>query len=206
MTAIARATSSGGARSLRAAFMTTPSPSGLVSTSACPGRAPAFVSMRAGWTVPVTASPNFSSGSASVWPPTRTAPASSTAAALPSRMARRWTLSSPSLGKARDVQARQGAAPHRIDIADRVRRGDPAEGPRVVHDGRDDVHRLDERQIVTKAIDSRIVRQIEPDEQVRVVTRFRGEPLRDDPQVRRTELGRSTARFGELREADLLDL
>ena len=58
------------------AVVTTPVPSAFVSNRASPTRAAAFVQMRAGWTRPVTAYPNFTSGSCTVWPPSSATPAS----------------------------------------------------------------------------------------------------------------------------------
>ena len=65
-----------GMRSRLHAVVRIPVPSGLVNTSASPGRAPALVTMRAGCTTPVTAMPYFGSGSLIVCPPSTATPAS----------------------------------------------------------------------------------------------------------------------------------
>ncbi len=95
MTSIARATSSSSASPRLIAVATVPAPSGLVSTSASPGAPPALVSTASGWTVPVTASPYFGSGSSIEWPPTTLAPAAATASAPPRRISA--SVSGPSV-------------------------------------------------------------------------------------------------------------
>ena len=56
-------------------------------------------------------------------------------------------------GKADDVHRCQGIAPHGIDIAEGVGHGDLAEGVRVIDYGGEEIHRLDNRQIVAEFID-----------------------------------------------------
>ena len=63
----------GGAAPRFGAVTTAPAPSGLVRTRASPGRPPALVRIRSGWTTPVTAMPYLGSGSSIEWPP-RTGP------------------------------------------------------------------------------------------------------------------------------------
>ena len=66
----------GGAKSALAAVVRTPMPMGLVKRSASPGFAPELVSIRSGWTKPVTARPYLGSSSRMLWPPVMRAPAS----------------------------------------------------------------------------------------------------------------------------------
>ena len=56
-----------------------------------------------------------------------------------------------------DVQTGQRPSPHRVDVAEGVGRGDPAEVVRVVDDGREKVDRLDQGQIVAEAVDPGVV-------------------------------------------------
>ena len=85
------------------------------------------------------------------------------------------------LREAADVQTGQRTTSHRIDIAEGVRRGDPAEGARVVHDGGDEIEGLDQRQIVGQTEDPGIVGGIESDEDVRARVRAQAEPPGDLP-------------------------
>ncbi len=66
----------------------------------------------------------------------------------------------------RDVERGQRRAAHRVDVGKRVCGRDAAEVERVVHDGREEVDRLDEREIVAQAVHSGIVISVEPDENV----------------------------------------
>jgi hypothetical protein len=70
--------------------------------------------------------------------------------------------------KGRDVERRDRFPAHRVDVAERVRGGDPAEVVRVVDDGREEVDRLDEREIVAQAVDAGIVARSHAYEDVRV--------------------------------------
>src|SRR5207247_2320662 len=84
----------------------------------------------------------------------------------------------------------------------RVRRGDRAEVVRIVHDGREEIHRGHESDVARDAIDRGVVAFLEPHEEARValLRRERGEKL---TQVLRTELRRSAgaARFlGEAKD------
>ncbi len=56
-----------------------------------------------------------------------------------------------------DVQRGQRRPAHRVDVAQRVRRGDAAEVVRIVDDGREEVDGLDECEIVAEAVDAGIV-------------------------------------------------
>ena len=63
-----------------------PAPSGLVRTSASPGRPAAFVMTSSGCTTPVTASPYLGSGSSIEWPPTTATPAAAATSEPPRRI------------------------------------------------------------------------------------------------------------------------
>ncbi len=50
-------------------------------------------------------------------------------------------------GKADDVHAGLGLAAHGVDVAQRIGRGDLAESIGVIDDGREKIHRVDDRQV-----------------------------------------------------------
>src|SRR5207245_9642936 len=102
---------SGAAVSRLTAVEITPSPTGLVSTSKSPGRAPAFVSTRAGSTDPTTASPYFGSASSIECPPAIRQPAAVATAAPPSRTRARSSNGRPSRGQPTRFNASNGAPP-----------------------------------------------------------------------------------------------
>ena len=58
---------------------------------------------------------------------------------------------------------------HGVDVGQRIRRGDLAEGIRVVRDGWEEIDRLHERKPVRHLIDRRIVALVESDEQIFVL-------------------------------------
>jgi hypothetical protein len=60
-------------------------------------------------------------------------------------------------GEADDVQGRQGAPAHGVDVAQGVRCGDLPEGVWIVDDGREEVHRLDDRQVLPELIHPRVL-------------------------------------------------
>ena len=70
------------------------------------------------------------------------------------------------LGKRCDREREQRRATHREDVVQRIRGRDRAEGARVVDEGREEVDGEDERALVVEAIDRRVVRGVEADEQV----------------------------------------
>ncbi len=84
----------------------------------------------------------------SVWPPRIATPASRATAAPPARICA--SISGPRRfdRKRDDVERRQRHAAHGVDVRERVGRGDATEIVRVVHDGREEVDRLDEREVV----------------------------------------------------------
>ena len=114
-----------------------------------PGRRRALVSSSSGCTMPVTASPYFGSGSSMEWPPDdRGARRAPPRPGRPRGSRRSTSIPSRSSGKATTFSAVSGVAAHRVDVGERVGRGDPAEVIRVVDDRREEVDRLHERELV----------------------------------------------------------
>ena len=74
------------------------------------------------------------------------------------------------VGKADKVERCLRRAAHRVHIAQRVGRRDLAVQVRIVHDGREKVDRLDERQLVGETVHPRVIARLGADEHVRVVT------------------------------------
>ena len=56
------------------------------------------------------------------------------------------------LGKTNDVHAGLGIAAHRVNIAQRIGRGDLPEEVWVINDGREKVHRVDDRQVRAQSV------------------------------------------------------
>ena len=86
-------------------------PSAFVSTNACPARPRRLLNTSASATSPVTASPNFGSGSRTLCPPTTRAPARAHARAPPARIARSTARGSRSSGKNTRFSAHSGRPP-----------------------------------------------------------------------------------------------
>jgi len=72
-------------------------------------------------------------------------------------------------GKPNNIQGGQRARAHGVDIRESVGGGDGAEPVGVVDDGREEVDRLDQGQIVAEAVHSGIVVRRMTDENVRIV-------------------------------------
>ena len=70
--------------------------------------------------------------------------------------------------ESRQVEGEQHFAAHGVDVAQRVRRRDRAVLIRRVHDGREEVDRLDQRQLIAEPIHGRVVGRAQPHQQVRV--------------------------------------
>ena len=88
-----------------------PVPSGLVSRSTSPGRAPLFNSTRSGCTRPVTDRPYLSSSSSMECPPTSSAPASRILASPPSTTWRNTLSAMVFTGQARMFMHNSGRPP-----------------------------------------------------------------------------------------------
>ncbi len=110
MAATAASSAPSGARPSRWAWSTRPVPSALVRKTASPLRAPLFVQMPSGCTVPTTASPYFGSSSRSVCPPARMAPAARTASSAPASTSASTSMGSSS-GNAVTDRASNGMPP-----------------------------------------------------------------------------------------------
>ena len=124
-----------GAASRLTAVEITPSPIGFVSTSTSPARAPAFVSTWSGCTVPTTASPYFGSASSIECPPPTSAPAAAhDVAAAVEHACEQVERRGPRAASATRFSASERRAAHRVDVGERVRRGDAAPVVRVVDD------------------------------------------------------------------------
>jgi len=104
--------------------------------------------------------------------------------------------------EADDVQGEDRPAAHGIDVGQRVRRGDRPVVVRVVHDGREDVHGLDEGEVVGEAVDRRVVDGARPHQEVRVAGNR--QPAQDLRQVLRTEFGCSPRAGDHRGEPDAL--
>ena len=89
-----------------------------------------------------------------------------------------------------DREREHHLAAHSVDIGHRVHRRDGAPRPRVVDDRRKEVDGLDDREVGRHAIDRRVVRRAEPDEQIRGRRRPAG------PQDRQHLLAISRSHFG----------
>ena len=172
-----------------AAVVMIPLPSGLVSTRSSPAAVAALVTIRPGWTTPVTARPYFGSRSFH-----RMAAGDDNA-----RISRRVhaakqdaseNLLRQVLREADDVQREERDAAHGVDVAERVHHGDGAEIVGVVDDRREEVDRLNHGQVVRQAIDGSVVARVEPDEQIIVL--HVGEVAQDLAEVLGAELPRST--------------
>ncbi len=101
-----------------------------------------------------------------------------------------------------EVQREERPRAHRPHVGERVRRGDAAEPVRVVHDGREEVDRLDDRLGVREPVHGGVVARLGPDERARVIDP--GHVAQHLRQIRRADLAGSTRAVAEAREADLL--
>ena len=99
-----------------------------------------------------------------------------------------------------EVERGDGPAAHRVDVRERVGGGDAAEVVRVVDDRREEVDRLDQRQVVGEPVDAGVVGGVGPDEHVRVV--LGRERVHDRQQVGRAELAAAAGAVGQRGERD----
>ncbi len=100
-----------------------------------------------------------------------------------------------------EVHRRQRPGAHRVDVAERVRRGELPEPVRRVDHGREEVDRLHEAEVVADRHHRGVVARLQ---ETRELTGGFGHAVEDGLQVARTQLGRSTALGRELRESDLV--
>ena len=113
--------------------------------------------MRSGCTSPITAMPNFGSGSSTVWPPATRHPASRQIAAAPAEHFAQQVERQRFARPRRDVEREQRGAAHRVHVAQRVRGGDCAPGRGVVDDRGEEVDRGHQCPIGREAIDGSVV-------------------------------------------------
>src|SRR3989441_7483798 len=102
-----------------------------------------------------------------------------------------------------DVEGEQDLASHRVAVGHRVRGADRTGGIRVVHDRREEVERLDDRDVARDQVDGRVVGHIEANKQLRGISLFahRTQHLR---QRAWAQLGPSAGAGGERRQPDLI--
>ena len=114
---------------------------------------------------PSTARPYFGSGSSIEWPPTTDAPAARHDVEAAAQDLAQDVAAEPLEREGDDVQRRERRAAHRVDVGERVGRGDAPEVVGVVDDGGEEVDRLDEREVVAQPEDGRVVARGRADEQ-----------------------------------------
>ena len=104
----------------------------------------------------------------------------------------------PLLREAGDRERGQRTAAHRVDVADRVRRGDLAVDVRVVDDRREEIDRLHERRPALPPVHTRIVRGPEVDQDT--VIGLRGDVTQHLSELACGEFARSTGAGDHLRQ------
>ena len=105
-------------------------------------------------------------------------------------------------GEGDEVEPGDGPRAHGEAVAQRVRRRDPAKIVGVVHNRREEIHRLDDGQILAQLVDARIVARIRAVEQVWIAERLK--TAQRLSQVLRTQFRPSAARLDQAREPDFL--
>ena len=156
-------------------------------------------SMRVGSIAPVTAYPNLISGSCTVWPPSSATPASRSLSKPPRKMSRIVCRFESVFRHRGDRQRGERAAAHRVDVADRVGRGNLAVDVRVVDDRREEVDRLHERRPPLPPEHTRIVRGPEVDEDA--VVGVRRDVTQHLSELACGEFARSTGAGDDLRKS-----
>ncbi len=101
--------------------------------------------------------------------------------------------------EADEVEREDRLRPHRVDVGERVRRGDLAELPRVVDHRREEVDRLHHRELAGQSIHRGVVAGGKAHQRSRVSLRL--QPAQDLRQVRGAELRRSARAVAEFGEA-----
>ena len=131
--------------------------------------------------MPVTTRPNFGSLSWIVCPPAMTAPTERTMSAPPRSISARMPRGQVRRER-RDVEREQHPAAHRVDVAERVGRGDRTVLVGRVDDRREEVDGLDQRVLVVQPVHGGVVGRAKTDQQRPGADR----PERDCPSERRT--------------------
>ena len=132
------------------------------------------------------------------WPPPITAPASATFSAPPPMISSSISRGEDLHRERHEREREDRPAAHRIDVGEGVRRGDPSEEPGVVHDGREEVDRLDDGLAAGDPVHRGVVRLGVADEQVRVGRR--GKLREDGREVELRDLARAAGARRERRE------
>jgi hypothetical protein len=103
-------------------------------------------------------------------------------------------------GEADEVQGEDRPRPHGVDVAERVGGGHRPAGVGIVDDGSDEVHRLDDGQVVGELIHGGVIGRLRPDEESRIGER--GQLTQHLSQVRRTDLAGSPRAVRQRRESN----
>ena len=73
--------------------------------------------------------------------------------------------------EAADVQHGKRLAAHGVDVAERIGGSDLAEQVGVIADWRNQIHRLNKRQIISNFVDTCVVGGVKPDQEVWILRR-----------------------------------
>ena len=202
ITAMASAMAPAASSSRLAAVVMIPSPRGLVRIRKSPARAPALVITARGCTRPTTARPKIGSSVWIVWPPTTAMPASRALSAAPRRISAR-TSTGRRVGKPDEAEGGQGFPAHGVHVAQGVGRRDGAEviGRSTIGVKKSVVNiRASRREPYTAASSAGGA----ADEHVWIGDLRQGGQQRE--QIAGRLLGRAPGPFGELSEADRVEV
>ena len=108
------------------------------------------------------------------------------------------------LGDGHDVQAQLGLSTHGVHIGERIGGRDLAEGIGIVGNGREEIHRLHQGQIVADLIDGGIVTLVKAHQQIGVVMDL--DALQQLGQHTGSYLGAAAGTFGQLGQFDVVFL
>ena len=97
----------------------------------------------------------------------------------------------PFFRKAGNCHRRNRGAAHGPHVVDRIERRNASVIERVIHNRREEIERLHQRQIVAQTIHSGVVRFVETDQQIRIEGLFL-KPAQDLSEDARRQLRRST--------------
>ena len=106
--------------------------------------------------------------------------------------------------KADDVHRGDRPPAHRIDVSERIRHCDPAEGVGIVHDGGEEIDGLDDGQVVAEPIHAGVLGMLHAYDQVRIGNER--QILQRLLQVPRTYLAGSAGPVDRLRQPHLLSI
>ena len=105
------------------------------------------------------------------------------------------------LGKTDDIQRDHGTAAHGVNVAEAIGRRDGAEVIRRIGDGRKEVHRLDNRQLVGESINTGIVGRRGAYQDVWVG--YGGQAAQNLSEIGGADFRSSATALGKLGHADL---